>query len=811
MFSLKEKGSEEVMKKRQLAERALIAPLCFSLLISGSACNKKSKETALKKEVLASDPYFNSEVYDLEIPLDETKELNNMEIYSVDYLGDQVSVQYELAFVTPDDYDPFRQSAEYNRTGKAVFDLKGNMISNEQSELGGMQASSYRTHDKNGNSVCISQKMGEDNKFVSEIVFSNKNGDEVKRIPVDAPGDLKHAYFKKVQVLEDDRMIITEGSGVPHVFDGNGKYLFSISAKDASPDSDVFFSEGKYYVITTSTDMNGIIKLSEIDMTSGAIKPGKELKNFITDSRMMVAGEDGIYSSTPTGIFRLNISTCEMEEVLNWNQTDLDRSILDMIRCYPKNSDEIIAISQGNAATIQYQKIHVVHLHRAPENPHAGKKILNIGGFFIPRKLYDYCTQYNADPSRKARIVFTDYSEQIDQTNAMESFAEIENKLLLDLLSGTGPDILINYASSSDFARDDVLVDLNTFIDGANGLDRTEYFDNIFRATEVDGKLYAAPIAFQLLGLMENTDVLDTDRNWTLDDLDQAVSSISGNAEIFPDSDYDTLLFSFMGPDRSRFMDKEKKETHFCCDSMKRILQEAKKYGKEKPSDTPDMDSRMVIVDSGYYDIAGYSPEGVGQEVLFHEGRYAMLPKTVRDPAEYAYLQGLAGNKGRLIGYPSPDGEGITAYISFSMAIVKSSSYQEEAWDIIRGFYSDDAQTLIGTYVSNFEGADFPVGRSAFEKTSKDVFEKVDKAYKKWAKDSKDPKNAIDYVYFPLKDGIYEDLLETVESVRCTYHVTTSLDSVLSEEAAGYFAGSRSEEDVLKNIDNRAKQILQEK
>ena len=154
-------------------------------------------------------------------------------------------------------------------------------------------------------------------------------------------------------------------------------------------DSDVFFSEGKYYVITTSTDMNGIIKLSEIDMTSGAIKPGKELKNFITDPRMMVAGEDGIYSSTSTGIFRLNISTCEMEEVLNWNQTDLDRSILDMIRCYPKNSDEIIAISQGNAATIQYQKIHVVHLHRAPENPHAGKKILNIGGFFIPRKLYD--------------------------------------------------------------------------------------------------------------------------------------------------------------------------------------------------------------------------------------------------------------------------------------------------------------------------------------------------------------------------------------------------------------------------------------
>ena len=310
---------------------------------------------------------------------------------------------------------------------------------------------------------------------------------------------------------------------------------------------------------------------------------------------------------------------------------------------------------------------------------------------------------------------------------------------------------------------------------------------------------------------MENTDILNTDRNWTLDDLDQSASELSGEAEIFPDMEYDSLLFYFMGADATRFTDREKKETHFLCDSMVRILREARKYGKEKVSDLDFQASRMVLVDSGYQDLYGYAPDIPSGEALFHDGHYAMIPTSVTDASEYAYLQGLAGNKGKLVGYPSPDGDGVVAHLTFTMSIVKSSAFRDEAWDIIRGLYSDEFQTSIGSYVSSLVIPSFPIRRSAFEETSKEVFEKVDKAYRRWKKDSSDPKNAINFVYFPLKEGIYEDLLETVESVRYSYHSYDSLTGILSEETAGYFAGSRSEEDVLKNIDNRAKQILQEK
>ncbi len=800
------------MKNLDLAKRAVIVWLCLSMPVSASACKKKSKGTENKTEVLASDPYFNSEVYDLQIPLDDTKEIRTLDVLSVDYLGDQVSVQYEVSYVTPEVYDIFQQSREYNKAGTAVFDLKGNLISNEQSELGGSKAASFRTHDKEGNTVslCRVQEPGV-NKLVTEIVFSDETGKELKRIPVDAPGDLKYAWFFTLQLLEDGRMILTETSGTPHVIDGNGRYLFAITSMECTPASDVFSSEGKYYVITRPHDLQGNCKLSEVDMTTGTIRPGRELNNFYLDPRLMVAGEDGIYSSSTSGIFRLNPSTCELEEVLNWNQTDLNRNTLSTIRCYPKNSDEIIAVSQGGFVSIKNEPIHVVHLSRASSNPHAGKKALNVGGFVIPNKIYDYCCQYNADPSHKARMVVTDYSERIDQTDAMASLKELEDKLRLDLMSGTGPDILVNFSSSDEFARDDLLVDLNPYIDGPDGLDRSEFFDNIFRAAEVDGKLYCAPIAFRLSGYMENTAILETDRNWTLDDLDQAVSSLSGDAEIFPDTEYDSLLYYFIGADTTKYMDREKKETHFFCDSMKRILQETRKYGKSKVSDLDMQSSRTILVDSGYFDIYGYNPAEPGGEALFREGNYAMISAYIPDAAEYAYLQGLAGNKGKLVGYPSHDGDGVIANLSFSLSIVKSSSFRDEAWDIIRGLYEDEPQTMLASEISSFEPSYFPLRRSAFEKTSKDMFEKVDKAYKKWVKDSADPSNAITFVYFPLKEGIYEDLLETIESIRYTYHSYDSLNDILSEETAGYFAGSRSEEDVLKNIDNRARQILQER
>ena len=56
-----------------------------------------------------------------------------------------------------------------------------------------------------------------------------------------------------------------------------------------------------------------------------------------------------------------------------------------------------------------------------------------------------------------------------------------------------------------------------------------------------------------------------------------------------------------------------------------------------------------------------------------------------------------------------------------------------------------------------------------------------------------------------------EELTEIVESVRFCIHKDDAVMDIIRDESAGYFLGSRTAEDVLKIVDNRARQVVQER
>lgn len=50
-----------------------------------------------------------------------------------------------------------------------------------------------------------------------------------------------------------------------------------------------------------------------------------------------------------------------------------------------------------------------------------------------------------------------------------------------------------------------------------------------------------------------------------------------------------------------------------------------------------------------------------------------------------------------------------------------------------------------------------------------------------------------------------------VESIHVTACIDGAISDIINEEAAAYFAGSRTEDEVLKTIDNRARQVIAER
>ena len=102
-----------------------------------------------------------------------------------------------------------------------------------------------------------------------------------------------------------------------------------------------------------------------------------------------------------------------------------------------------------------------------------------------------------------------------------------------------------------------------------------------------------------------------------------------------------------------------------------------------------------------------------------------------------------------------------------------------------------------------------PVLRSAFEKIANETKEKIDRVYQVYLESM----GSFDYyggVYFPAASDLVDEFREIIESVNYSFHQDPAVMDILQEETAGYFSGSRSAEDVLKNVDNRAKQIVQE-
>ena len=808
-----------------MGKRVCGTVLVLSLFLGCTSCKKKDKD-GRRREVKASDPYFESELIELKLPADATQEVEITNIESVGYQNDKVILNYYIGYKLPEGADPMIDVYDYVQTGTATYDLKGNCVRDQQSTDESGSTVDATCIDKDGNTVALMGILNQNLfKYTTAVVWMNAEGEEIKRVDLDTPWEYDDKMLSSIQILPDGKIVLG-GTGYPdyeyYIFDEQGKFISNVFSTDhRSISGEIFIQDGKYYALTTpgeDDESGSFYVISEIDMSTGEIKKGKDAKG-IRSTQSIIVTEDGIYSSTSQGISKYNMSTDTMEEVLDWNQTDVDRTILDSIKCYPKNQDEFHVIIQKHSSSYDKETCYLLNLKRAEKNPHVGQKVLYVGGLEIPESFYEYMYSYNSTPEHELRIETIDYALSEDMTMGnQEAGQDPIDKLYLAILSGEGPDILLNFDGYLQFFDESMLVDLNPYIDGEKGLNRSEFFDNIFRSMEVDGKLYQAPVTFYLQGCMINSDVLHVDRNWTLDDLDQAVRSLPDEVSLLSPAPCRFLLEKFVGSEVVDYLDYPKKQVNFSSEGMVKALEEAQKYGSPNTkiyyvsavygSGTEALSEGIsgLVVDNEFF----AEDEGYKASMKLYEGMTAMHLTQVWNVAEYNMMKNLLAEKGKLVGCPTFKGEGVTAGSGISLSIVASTKYKDEAWELIRSFYTEEAQRELGESYQMREGG-FAMRKTVFDEVCVNTVEKINRVYDRVKEDASRDPDLDDTKYFRADEATLDELHEIVEGVHCSVKIVGSVWDIIGEEAEGYFAGSRSAEDVLKNIDNRARQIVQEK
>lgn len=117
---------------------------------------------------------------------------------------------------------------------------------------------------------------------------------------------------------------------------------------------------------------------------------------------------------------------------------------------------------------------------------------------------------------------FYDSSKDLDGGATLESFAEIDNQIVLDVIKGENIDIITDSVFTdtgkyNELVKKGAFTDLYTFLDSDNELSRKSFFENILELSEFDGKLATIPLFFSVDTVYGETRYVGEKENWTLD------------------------------------------------------------------------------------------------------------------------------------------------------------------------------------------------------------------------------------------------------------------------------------------------------
>jgi len=793
---------------RNLVRRVTAAGLCLAFLLS-SGCAKKKKDSS-ENVVKETDPFFDATEYDMEPGSDEGLKLKYMSVSMTRVFATRAVTSYDLEYVMPEDIadlvSRYQMSpntlseedlkkakeaiAKYQQSGAAVFDLEGHMKYKIKFQPDS-QCAGYFEKPDGRLSVCYS--VWDDKKYTNAYYIGDVSEDGT--IQNEIALDTNDLYADSYSVLEDGNLLCVGPYGVQK-FDKNGKSVGRVNGSDYL--EKLLNISGKCYGVFINEDPldydNSYTYLLEFDPAACKFAKNKtEMKSGMSPS-FLCQGDDGkLYSTIGNGLQSYDLLTGNPpEKVFDWSEMDICNYGIDLNSFRFLSSDEFYFVrntyEKSGADTYGITHLKLVHIKRAEKNPHAGKTIITVAASTYPGEPFiEHMVEYNRDPSKKSRIVVRDYSaeELSSMESAAKAKASIADKVYLDMVSGNGADILLDFGGYTQFQRSDILVDLNTLIDGSEALDRSRYFDNVFRAFETDGKLFNIPVSFRLSGMVGNKEYIGDKTAWDLDEFNKTADSLPDKVTMITDVPWTELLTSLMRGSSFSFVNYDQKKVDFDNPQFRQILEATKKYGSSR--------TRSQINSTVSYD----SPEN--PEKLLDEGALALVSETMYDLYSFSVLATKCGGNIAFPGAPSAGKLGMAAVEASTFSIAKSSPHQEEAWAFIRFMFEDEPQYSVAN-----ANLGFSVNRATFDRMMNEEI-----------KNNQDFRAREGTERLGYEIELNEELASRLKSVIENIHARDTFDPaimlIINEEVPGFFNDQRSLDDVVRIIQNRCTTVVQER
>jgi hypothetical protein len=709
-----------------------------------------------------------------------------------------------------DDSDP-DNPIYTSETKMSILDMDGNLVNTViiSSEDGTSNVSrginSMCVSDDGTVSLLINEYTWNEETYESDSDFFiekyDSSGNLTDTVSLDAlKKNLDDDYFYISSMTSDnDGYYYLSANSDIFVCDGNGNTAFTIKGEEEQANSGSWINglcrtaDGRVAAIINSyvsTDDNytSTTTAKIIDTATGDYGEEYALNNTYYNY-YNGSGECDLYFSTGNTLCGINFATGETTTLIDWLKSGFDTTTMD----------NATIMSDGRILCTSYQyetmsgggyswgsDMILTFLTKVDPADVPDKELITLYCYYLNYDVRQKIVEFNKE-SDKYQIEVTTYSDYDDGSDDADAGL---TKLNNDLIAGNIPDILLITSTLpvDSYISKGILADMYTFIDNDEELSRDDFLTNILDAYSVNGKLYQLVPSFEVITVAAKSSIVGDAEGWTMDDY-LAVANANPDKAMFAETTKTEFLTNVLTYCVNSFINNETGECYFNTDNFKKVLEAANAYPDEIDYDT-------LYSDDDYW---------TKQEASYRNNETILAGAYLYNFTGLPELeQGKFGEDITLIGYPSDgssNGGAIAA--SLSMAITSKAKNSEGAWEFIRSFLTDDAQ-------SNASG--FPLRISAYDALMESAKEKP------YYMDG-DEKVEYDRTYWigetqiTINDNTDEDnerLFNYIKSLTTTTSYDTDLTNIITEEAGAYFSGQKTVDDVADIIQNRATTYINE-
>lgn len=768
-------------------KRALALLICAAMLLALCACGSSGEEAADESEA-PTGLVWTSSFTDITDALGEHEDVRQDPVYSNGLLymvaqdyGDETTpasiclFTYDLESGTCEILPNYVQPTVPEGYEDSWSDIDA-LCCTPDGELWVLESAQYSWYDLPEGFAGTEEEKWEYYQYTTTYALRllDATGAELLSVDLSEIAEARdYFYVTDLKSDSDGNVYILDQNDGFWVYNTEGEQLFSESNLNTVADFSAYglvkLADGTVGIsgYTLSEYSNGI---RVFDLST------KQFSNLDFEGDLYNAYDGGgdylLYYTDGSSIYGYDAETGEGERLFSLVNCDIDDS--NMRAFFPYN-DAYIAFTytydystENNSVVAELATVREVDASEIPQ-----KTTLRLAVFGLDYNLREYILKFNRSHDSH-RIEVEDYSEYGTDD---DYFAGL-TKLSTEIVAGDVPDIISTQnMPMQQYISQGLIEDLYPYLDSDPELSREDLLESVISATEVDGGLYAAFSNFCIRTLFGKAEIVGSEPGWTVEELIDIYNSQPEGTVLLSYSTKDGILNTLLNMNLDKFVDWENVTCSFNDGRFAELLEFAAQF----PDD---------------YSYDEYSESEID---LLMSGKQLLYENYMSSFTDIQFVKAIFGENTVAKGYPTSEGVGHYIIPYDGLAITTSCVDKEAAWSFVRQVFTEDYLPYYG---------DFSTNRARYESELEEAMTPeyyTDPETGEQVEQSKGGMGIDDFMvdFYAMTQDEADLLQSIIDNAQAISVSDSNITDIIFEEAAAYFAGQKTAEQVADIVQNR--------